>query len=110
MLIKDFYFFKEETEVKDSEAIPNSKGNILVIRVDSETTFEIEIEGCLDLETEPNKYNSLAAISMNDLKVHTSIIEPNVYQIDISGCKKVKASIISLGEGSLTVYGIIKEG
>lgn len=52
MLIKDFYFFKEETEVKDSEAISNSKGNILVIRVDSEATFEVEIEGCLDLETE----------------------------------------------------------
>lgn len=87
MLIKDFYFFKEETEVKDSEAIPNSKGNILVVRVDSEATFKVEIEGCLDLET-----------------------EPNVYQIDISGCKKVKASIISLGEGPLTIYGIIKEG
>ena len=34
MLIKDFYFFKEETEVKDSEAIPNSKGNILVVNLE----------------------------------------------------------------------------
>lgn len=110
MLIKDFYFFKDETEVKDSEVIPNSKGTILVIRVDSEATFEVEIEGCLDLETEPNEHNSLAAISMNDLKVHTSITEPNVYQVDISGCKRIRASIASLGEGSLTIYGIIKEG
>lgn len=110
MLIKDFYFFKDETEVKDSEAIPNSKGDILVIRVDSEATFEVEIEGCINLEDEPNQYNSLAAISMNDLKAHSSITEPNVYQIDISGCKRIRASITSLGEGGLTIYGIIKEG
>lgn len=109
MLIKDFYFFKDETEVKDSDAISNSKGNMLVLRVDSEATFEIKIQGCVDLETEPNEYNDLAAISMNDLKVHTSITETNVYQIDISGCKKIKAAIVSLSGGSLTAYGIIKE-
>lgn len=110
MIQKDFYFFKNETEVKDSDAIPNSKGNILVIRVDSNATFEVEIEGCMNLEVEPNEYNTLAAISMNDLKTHTGITEPNVYQVDISGCKRVRASIISLGEGDLTIYGIIKEG
>ncbi len=109
-MIKDFYFFKDETEVKDSDSVSNTKGSILVMRAESAGEFELEVKGCLNLEEEPNEYNTLAAISTNDLKVHTTINETNVYQIDISGCKKIKASITSLSGGTLTVYGIIKEG
>lgn len=110
MIQKEFYFFNKETEVKDSEAVSNTKGNILIVKVDSEATFEIEILGCPNLEVEPNEYNTLASISMNDLKVHESIIASGIYQIDISGCKRVKASIVSLGEGNITIFGMIKEG
>lgn len=108
MILNSLYLFDETTEVIDSEVISNVKGSILTLQVKCESTFELDIQGCLDLDS--NDYVNLGSIDMTSLSKKTSITQEGIYQIDISGCRKIKASIVSIGESPLTVYAVVKEG
>lgn len=108
MILNSLYLFDGTTEVIDSEVISNVKGSILTLQIKCDSTFELEIQGNLLINDED--YTVLGAIDMTSLSKKTSITTEGIYQIDISGCRKVKASIVSIGESPLTVYATVKEG
>lgn len=108
MILNSLYLFDGTTEVIDSEVISNVKGSILTLQIKCNSTFELEIQGNLLINDED--YTVLGAIDMTSLSKKTSITTEGIYQIDISGCRKVKASIVSIGESPLTVYATVKEG
>lgn len=108
MILNSLYLFDGTTEVIDSEVISNVKGSILTLQIKCDSTFELEIQGNLLINDE--NYTVLGAIDMTSLSKKTSITTEGIYQIDISGCRKVKASIVSIGESPLTVYATVKEG
>lgn len=108
MILNSLYLFDGATEVIDSEVISNVKGSILTLQIKCDSTFELEIQGNLLINDED--YTVLGAIDMTSLSKKTSITTEGIYQIDISGCRKVKASIVSIGESPLTVYATVKEG
>lgn len=108
MILNSLYLFDGTTEVIDSEVISNVKGSMLTLQIKCDSTFELEIQGNLLINDED--YTVLGAIDMTSLSKKTSITTEGIYQIDISGCRKVKASIVSIGESPLTVYATVKEG
>lgn len=108
MILNGLYLFDEQTSVGDSEVLYNTKGTILVLQIKCESTFEIGIKGCVD--SKADNYADLAAINMTSLDSVEAIESEGIYQVDISGCRKIKLSLNNIGDEPITVYGVVKEG
>ena len=108
MIINGLYLFDEQSTTGDSEILYNTKGTILVLQVKCDSTFEVAVKGCL--QADKDNYNDLAAINMGSLEEATEITSEGIYQVDISGCKKIKLTLDSIDDKPITIYGAVKEG
>ena len=109
MTLSSMYLFKEVSAEMESEILNNAnKGTIMVLQVKCDGNFDLVIEGCVDISRD--EYSGLASINMGNLTKTESINTSGIYKLDISGCRKIKANIKSIGNSPLTVYAIVKEG
>lgn len=108
MILNGLYLFDEQAIAGDSQIIYNTKGTILVLQVKCDSTFEVVVKGCLQMDK--NDYADLAAINMAYFEEASAIEEEGIYQVDISGCQKVKLTLNSIGDEPITIYGAVKEG
>lgn len=109
MILKDIYFFNQQTITGESSILSNeNKGNVLSIQVSCSSSFNITVKGMIDSQS--GIFNNLYVINMANGKTQQTLTSEGIYQIDISGYKRIKLVLNSIGSSPLTAYGVMKSG
>lgn len=108
-MISEMKFFENATESELSEAMINVKGGILTIQATgTATSFEYEVLGCLNTQSE--QFVALSGVNVSNFSIYNVVNEKGIYEYDINGIRQIKVLITSIEGGDLTIIGTNKEG
>lgn len=108
--LERFVFFDSESTSSESSVLSNSnKGEEMTVQVSGigSNTVNILFKGMADYKSE--EFVELAAISLSDFKIKSTITEDGIYSIPVNGIGQIKA-VCSGGVGTVKVYGMLIEG
>ena len=102
--IQGFPFFRGATEAGESDVFMSHVYTDGTIEIKgSATSFEVEIQACIDRETEEN-WITLSVVDESDFSIKNTIEEAGLYSFNAMG-KAIRVKINSISGGDLTAVG-----
>ena len=102
--INNFVFFRDQSSAGESNVFWSHSYTDGTIEIKgSATSFDVEIQGCIDKESTEN-WITLAVVDENSLAIKTTIEDAGLYSFNAMG-KGIRVKINSVSGGELTIVG-----
>lgn len=106
--IMDFVFYRDRSSAStsaDMKTYFNTQADMMSVEVSgTATSYTINIQGRTNSENS-NEWFDLTAMNMSTLDIGTDIKANGIYEVAIEGTREIRANIISVSGGSVTVFG-----
>ena len=106
--IMDFVFYRDQSSAStsaDMKTYFNTQADMMSVEVSgTATSCKINIQGRTNSENN-NEWFDLTVMNMTNLDIGTDIEGNGIYEVAIEGMREIRANIVSVSGGSVTVFG-----